>query len=635
MAPAIDRIASQLGVKLDAHTRERVADEQLGMCWTHATASSLSATAFAILMAFHLHRVFDGQLVEIWIVAKILVAAPRILLSQVFQRRGFPGSKAWRQATYGLLAVDGAVWGLAGFWVMTSGADIDIASLVVASLCCVACVATFGLQVSKVATAVYVVPIVAPMVAGLVMRGDAFGIYAGGGLSLFLAQLLITAHRSDLKLSEVFLLRIHAAEISSERAAALELVQRQSAVKSQFLGTVSHELRTPIHGMLGVARLVHVESPDPLVKKRMELVESSGTHLLGLVTDLLDVSRIESGHMRIHRVCFDLQAEVERVADIYSVRAAERGLAFTMENHLHGFTWVTGDPARMRQVLHNLLGNAIKFTQKGWVNLTVSPGTTAGQIHFQVRDTGVGISEDDQKIIFDAFRQVGVETGGRAQGTGLGLTIACEIARLLGGDITVKSKPGFGSIFDFSAQFEPASAPSTSGVESELQGSDEGDIRGRILLVEDNDVNALIAGSMLANQGHQVERVADGAEAVRRALREIDRPDLILMDCLMPTMDGLEATRSIRTQEEAMGLRRIPIIALSAIIDEETTRQTLAAGMDDALGKPFSSEDLRRVMRPWLALEQSERQGVLESLRDGSVDQRGAGRVISRADNGH
>ena len=138
-------------------------------------------------------------------------------------------------------------------------------------------------------------------------------------------------------------------------------------------------------------------------------------------------------------------------------------------------------------------------------------------------------------------------------------------------------------------------------------------------------VNALIAGSMLANQGHQVERVADGSEAVRRALREIDRPDLVLMDCLMPVMDGFEATRSIRTQEVALGLRRVPIIALSAIIDEETGRKSIDAGMDDALGKPFSSEDLRRVIRPWLALRESERQGVLDGVtRGGSVDEDGS-----------
>ncbi|MEO7007724.1 MAG: response regulator, partial [Caldimonas sp.] len=220
----------------------------------------------------------------------------------------------------------------------------------------------------------------------------------------------------------------------------------------------------------------------------------------------------------------------------------------------------------------------------------------------------------DQKIVFNAFRQVGNQTAGRSHGTGLGLTIAHEIAHLLGGDITLKSKPGFGSIFDFSAQFEPTSAPAAQRRNDDALARSDTDVCARILLVEDNDVNALIAGSMLANQGHQVERVGDGAEAVRRALREIDRPDLILMDCYMPTMDGFDATRSIRVQEAAMGLPRVPIIALSAIIDEDMGRKSIDAGMDDALGKPFSDEDLRRIIRPWLALRQSERQGALAGL---------------------
>ncbi len=619
----IEGIASRIGVELDAETKEKVANEQLRMVWAHAAVGTLIATAFAVVMALHLRGSVELGLVQLWIAMKLLVAVPRVVQGQIFRRRGFPGGSGWRQATYWLLALDGAVWGIAGLWLM--GSDINTASLVTASLCCVACVATFGLQVSKVATGAYVVPIVVPMVIGMLVRADPFGIYGAIGLSMFLAQLLITASRSDAKLSEVFLLRIHSARISAEKVQALELVQRQSSVKSQFLGTVSHELRTPIHGMLGVARLVHVETTDPLVKKRMELVEASGTHLLGLVTDLLDISRIESGQMRIQRIAFDLSSEVERVADIYAVRAAEKGLAFTMDSHLTGSTWVIGDPVRTRQVLHNLLGNAMKFTHKGWVHLMVRPGALPGQIHFEVRDTGVGISEEDQKVVFNAFRQVGSQAESRRHGTGLGLTIAHEIAHLLGGDITLKSKPGFGSIFDFWAQFEATVEPSAHPTRHDALARGDIEVCARILLVEDNDVNALIAGSMLANQGHQVERVADGAEAVRRALREIDRPDLILMDCVMPSMDGFEATRSIRAQEAAMGLRRVPIIALSALIDEDTGRNSIEAGMDDALGKPFSDEDLRKIMRPWLALRESERQGALAGVtRRDSVDQNGA-----------
>jgi CheY-like chemotaxis protein len=195
----------------------------------------------------------------------------------------------------------------------------------------------------------------------------------------------------------------------------------------------------------------------------------------------------------------------------------------------------------------------------------------------------------------------------------------------LGGSITLRSKPGFGSIFDFMVQFEVAAPPAHAETKSPSAGEDL-DICARILLVEDNDVNFLIASSMLANQGHQVERSSDGAEAVRKALREIDRPDLVLMDCMMPIMDGFDAARSIRTQEAAMELTRVPIIALSAIIDEDMGRKAINAGMDDTLGKPFSNEDLRRVIRPWLALRESERLGALDGLSrlGGSVDQRGS-----------
>lgn len=607
----IESIAEGIGVQLGADEKEKVANEQLRMVWSHAAVGTLIATAFAVVMAIQFRGTVSARLVDLWIAMKILVAAPRVVQAQIFQRRGFPGGAAWRTGTHWLLALDGAVWGVAGFWLMRF--DVATASLTIASLGCVACVATFGLQVSKVATAAYVMPIIVPMVIGMLLRGDQLGVYYAVGLSLFLIQVLVSANRSDAKLCEVFLLRIHAARISAERAEALELVQRQSAVKTQFLGTVSHELRTPIHGMLGVARLVHIETADFLVKKRMELIEASGTHLLGLVTDLIDVSRIDSGQMRIQRITYDLWSEVERVADIYSVRAAEKGLAFTLDSQLTGPSWVIGDPVRTRQVLHNLLGNAIKFTNEGWVQLMVGLGERPGQVHFKVRDTGVGISEDDQKVVFDAFQQVGSKVDGRRQGTGLGLTIAHEIAQLLGGSITLRSKLGFGSIFDFLVQFELTAAPSHSETKNPLAG-DGVDVCARILLVEDNDVNFLIASSMLANQGHQVERASDGAEAVRKGLREIDRPDLILMDCMMPTMDGFDATRSIRAQESAMGLARVPIIALSAIIDEDIGRKAIDAGMDDTLGKPFSNEDLRRVMRPWLALRESERQGALQGV---------------------
>jgi signal transduction histidine kinase/CheY-like chemotaxis protein len=599
----LEKLASNIGMTVDSDVRQYVADEQLKLIWAHGAVSTLIATAFAVVMAVHLSGSVALYLVQVWLLMKLMVTAPRVVQAHLFRRLGRPGGATWRAATLWMLALDGAVWGLGGFWMM--GENIDTASLVTASLCCVACVATFGLQVSRAATAAYVLPVILPMIAGMALRGDAFGVYGSVGLSLFLVQILITSRRAEFKFAEIFLRRRHSAQVSLELEKALELAQRQSSVKSQFLGTVSHELRTPVHGMLGLARLVHVEAGDPLIKKRMELIETSGTHLLSLVTELLDITRIEAGQMRMQSVEFDLNAEVSRVADIYTVRAAEKGLAFTLESKVAGPCWVTGDPSRTRQVLHNLLGNAIKFTHKGWVHLMFERGGNEGEVRFEVRDTGVGISDEDQVTIFNAFQQLGVAGVSRMEGTGLGLTIAREIARLLGGDITVSSKPGFGSIFRFTARL-PSVSPVLPAPRVEPDVEPPPAVApSRILLVEDNDVNALIAASMLANQGHRVERVADGAEAVRRALRDIDRPQLVLMDCLMPVMDGFEATRSIRAQEKAMGLARVPIVALSALFEDESEQRCADAGMDDSLPKPFTDVDLREVVAAWLPAEGS------------------------------
>ena len=602
-------IAARVGVACDTETESRVADDQLRLVWHHATGATVLATAFAVVMAITFWDVVGGPATQVWIVLKLLVIAPRIGYAQVFRRRGFPGGAGWRQATFWMLGLDGAVWGLAGFALVPL--DASSASMLVASLCCVAAVATFGLQTHIRAATIYVVPIVVPMIGCLLARGDAFGVYSAAGLCLLLAAMLGSARRSAAALAETFLLRIHAAHISTDLKAALEKAERQSAVKSQLLGTVSHELRTPIHGMLGIARLVHVESSDAGLKKRMELIESSGTHLLGIVTDLIDVSRVSAGQVRIQELAFDLANEVERIADIYTVRAAEKGLTFTCESHLPGTAWVSGDPVRVRQVLHNLIGNAIKFTEKGWVHLMVSVESGNATV-FEVRDTGIGIPDEHQSNVFEAFQQVG--GGSRREGTGLGLTIAREIAKLLGGDISLRSRLGFGSIFRFSVPLEPSQPPTRSQARDLPEATTE--FCGRVLLVEDNDVNALIAGSMLANEGHQVERVDSGAEAVRRALREIDRPDIVLMDCMMPGMDGFEAARSIRAQERSLGLSRIPIIALSAIVEDDgTSKRSTDAGMDDALGKPFSAEQLRKVMRPWLGLRASERQAIADRTR--------------------
>ncbi|WP_157451354.1 ATP-binding protein [Caldimonas taiwanensis] len=605
-------MAEATGVQIDRDLAERLADEQLRMVWMHASIGTLIATAFAVFMAVHLSDTVPVLLVQTWVVMKLLVAIPRIVQAQVYRRQGYPGGQAWRSSTYWMLALDGAVWGLAGAWLMQQ--DTHTASLVAACLACVASVATFGLQVRVLATAAYVAPMLAPTALSLLWRGDEFGLLGGIGLVLMLGLLLTTALRSEKRLAEVFLLRLHANRIAQERAQALEMAQRESAVKSQFLATMSHELRTPLHGILGLARLLHVDTKDPAMLRRIELIESSGTHLLSLINDLLDIARIESGQLKIQCTTFDLAAELERVAGVYAVRAEDKGLVFTSDLRLPRPCWVQGDPARMRQVLHNLLGNAVKFTQKGWVGLAVHREPDDETVVFEVRDTGVGIAPADQAHIFDAFRQVAAGPSRPLEGTGLGLTIAREIAHAMGGDITCQSTVGVGSLFRFTARLPSVAAPALESAAPVVPAGStavtsaavtpaaaaSGQRQPHVLLVEDNDLNALVASAFLERCGLEVEHVHDGREAVRHALREVGRPDLILMDCLMPTLDGFEATREIRHQEQALGLARVPVIALTATASEEDRRRCLAAGMDDFLAKPFTDADLMALMSVWL-----------------------------------
>ncbi|HEX6703907.1 MAG TPA: ATP-binding protein [Albitalea sp.] len=571
-----------------------VAGEQLRMIVAHSTVGTLLATVFALFLASHLSPFVPRPLLLAWVGLKVGVVLPRMLLANLYRVRGRPGGPAWQRWTMGLLALDGAVWGLGGAWMMTG--DTGIVSVVAASLSCVALIATFGLQVRLLATAAYVLPMMVPTSLALLARGDELGLFAGIGLMFFLGVMLSSARRSQTRLAEVFRLRFLTDRIAAERAEALALARAQSAVKSQFLATMSHEFRTPLHGILGLTRLARTEHPDPALQHRLGLIEHSGEHLLRLINDLLDVSRIEAGRVEIQEAAFDLAAELDELADVYLVRCDEKGLEFSARIDLPAPCWVLGDLTRVRQVLHNLLGNAIKFTHRGRIELQVSRRSD-GPMEFRVRDSGPGIAPADLPHIFDAFWQANDVQSVRGAGTGLGLNIAREISRAMGGEIACTSELGRGSEFMLALPLPAQPAP--GGADAEVAAAldrREALSRARVLLAEDNDVNALVIQAMLARHDCEVTRVAHGADAVRHAMSEQARPDVILMDSQMPVMDGLEATRRIRVLELAQGLRRVPIVALTANTADDDRQQCQQAGMDHFVGKPFTEAELVAVI---------------------------------------
>lgn len=594
------RFGERFGLSLDPSLRPEVGHEQLNMVLGHTRLGTLVATAFAVFMALQLRGdALPAWVVDLWLAAKLAVAGTRIFLSLRYDRLGRPGGARWNRMTDAWLLADGLVWGLAGLMLMSS--PIPLASLIAAMMACVSCVATFGLQFSKRSTAAYVLPMLALTALGLFMRGDEFGSMGGTGLLMLLGLLLVTAVASERRLVDGLILRMHAQALTVDKDEALKLALRQSAVKTQFISNVSHELRTPLHGILGVARLLHLETSDPTAARRLELIESSGTHLLGLINDLLDISRIEAGQFVMRKERFELGAVIQGLADLYTVRAADKGLEFILNLQLDQPCWVLGDPARVRQVLHNLLGNAVKFTQRGSISLTLMRDAESGLLSAEVQDTGPGIESAELVHVFEAFRQVGGASARPFEGTGLGLTIARDIAQAMGGDICIRSTVGVGTCALFTALLPESPAPQAVEEPLEPRSSNTAGSRTcRVLIAEDDDVNAVIATAYLEHMGVMAERVKDGRQAVRHALRDVDRPDLVLMDCRMPTMDGMAATREIRNQERNLGLSRVPVVALTATTSDINRQLCLNAGMDDFMSKPYTKEELSQILGRWL-----------------------------------
>lgn len=609
------RVAGELGIMLTPALRTQVAHEQLRMVLTHTRVGTIAATLFAVMIAWHLRDRVPALQVNIWIAVKLLVAASRILLAQAYQRHARLNDPAlhpltsgdssygaataeagqdglrWQRWTLWLLALDGLVWGIGAQRMM--GEPQATTVLVMAAVDGICCVATFGLQVHLASSAAYVVPMLLLTTVGLAVRHDDIAMLTAASQVILLLLLLSTAAGASRRLTAGMLLRVHAQDLAAQKDAALQLAQQQIALRVQFLAKVSHELRTPLHGILGLARLMHLESRDAEATHRIELIESSGTHLLDLINDLLDVSRADAGHFVLNSETFELVSQVEQIADVCALRAADRGLAFHWHCEVARPHRVRGDVVRLRQVLHNLLGNAIKFTPQGEVQMRLQ--CQGEQMRLEVSDTGPGISESERGRIFQAFHQA--ERGGDepTDGVGLGLTIAREIAQAMGGDIRVHSEPGRGASFIFTARLPPVdetSIDADGGPNAQQNG-----LPARVLVAEDDEVNAMIVCSFLDKLGVVHERVPDGKQAVSRALRETQRPQLVLMDCRMPVMDGWAATREIRAQERTLALPRLPVIALTATAGPADQAECIASGMDAVVAKPFTLEQLAQALR--------------------------------------
>lgn len=387
-----------------------------------------------------------------------------------------------------------------------------------------------------------------------------------------------------------------------------------SRAKSQFLANVSHEIRTPMNGIMGLTHLALQKELTPQLREYLQRIDSSAHSLLGILNDILDISKIEAGMLTMEQAPFDIRELLRKISGLAAAPAEQKGIALSMVVGDDIPRVVTGDPLRLEQVLLNLLGNAVKFTEQGSVTLAVAadrgnqdPGKVS--LRFSVQDSGIGIRSQDRESIFEPFAQSDSSTTRKYGGTGLGLAICSNLVRMMHGDLTVESQPGMGSTFSFTAEFgldaaefageRDFAAPEPAKLREMIAGR-------RVLLVEDNLINRQVAREMLQAAGLAVDLAENGEQALQILSGSAANYDLVLIDIQMPVMDGYEATRLIRRQWDRDVL---PVIAMTAHAMSDDRQRCIEAGMNDYLSKPIVPATLYALIATWIPAG-SRTQGV-------------------------
>ena len=569
---------------------QRVEDAQAALMFEQSRLSNYVGVPFAALVCWLLWHSVDPASLIAWLGLKVAVTAVRAGVEWRWRHCVGRTARRWAHVYTALLAVDGAVYGLIGTWLLPRD-DPGMAAMMLASLVGVAAVGFVVLSANLRASIALLLPLLGPNIVWQFGESTRLGTYTALAFLLFVGLIVYEGRRASAYSRAMHKLRFQMDDLAEQREQALRLAERHSSIKSRFLATMSHEMRTPLNGLLGMLQVLRREAHDSQARDAYALMERSGTHLLRIINDVLDLSKIEAGRIELEIEPFDLAAVIGDAGRIFGSLCGHKGVALAVHSDLGASHWVLGDGARVRQVLDNLLGNACKFTPAGCVTLHVR--RDGERVVLRIEDSGIGITPEELPRLFSPFHQADSSYARRHGGTGLGLAISQRLAREMRGDVRCERTGPQGSEFVFEAMLPPCAAPVPAPGPVAAPP-----LQGRVLLVEDNAVNVIVATALLEQLGLQVESVGDGEAAIARCREQ--PPDVVLMDCQMPSVDGFEATRRIREAEARASRPRLPIIALTANALPGDRARCLAAGMDDHLPKPVQLEALRQALLRWL-----------------------------------
>ncbi len=553
---------------------------------------------------------FPSEQMSLWLLAMVVTSGTRYLLWWLYHR-GIAQNRnhrTWRLAFELGAIAGGASWALGPLMLMPPAGRIE-SLLLVLTLLSVTAVAVATLAAQPRAMLGFTLAALGPTILALGGSGGQVELLGAAVLLAGMISLIIVGWGSSKLTRDL---------IDSDRRLSLAVAQTDAArsraeaasqAKTRFLANMSHELRTPLNAVIGAAQLMRDGRADRAPQDDLvDAIERGGANLLGLIDDILDITRIEAGELVLRTDEFQLQEVLEAAMSGARVTGHAKGLAVSLSIAPDLWPWRRGDGPRLRQILLNLLGNAIKFTPAGEVSVSVRRGEPDHWIQIEVRDTGIGIAPEDLERIFEPFQQAEQAANRRFGGTGLGLAIVRQVLRAMGGWIHARSEPGQGSCFEITLPLPlartahgpgPASRPGPVTVPEPTRD----DLS--VLVAEDDTVNRTIVCRMLRNAGLAVTGVPDGRAALE-ALSET-RFDLVVMDWQMPGMDGLEATRKIRSGSAGAAARDTPIIGLTANAFAEDRQTCLAAGMNDFLTKPVRLPELLEAIARNLPAQPSSR----------------------------